>query len=144
LDKEGIQAMNLDQVIAYAEEVVKEQSPDFRYSEEWGDTAFACFYVPSTDPRFPGLADSNDDRSIAPGAAVTGCGVGRILDRAGLMTDAIAGTRKTIGHLIDDCEVAGIEHGTDVHWFLSEFQQEQDTGATWPEALASAKKTVGR
>jgi hypothetical protein len=136
--------MNLDQVIAYAEEVVKEQSPDFRYSGVAREDPVACFYVPSTDPRFPGLADGDDDRSIAPGAAVTGCGVGRILDRAGLMTDAIAGARKTIGHLIDDCEVIGVEPRTDVHWFLSEFQQKQDTGATWPEALALAKKEVGR
>lgn len=137
--------MNLDQVIAYAEEVVKERSPDFQYSGELtGDAPFACFYVPSTDPRFPGLADSNDDRSIAPGAAMTGCGVGRILDRAGLMTDTIAGARKTIGYLIGDGDVTGIELGTDVHWFLAEFQEEQDTGATWPEALASAKERVGR
>lgn len=113
---------------------VRDRRPDFIYttgSEE-------CFYVPSTDPRFPGDVGV-PDLPLPPHVSECGCLVGETLTELGLMTDAIASSRIAIGALADMGE---LDAEPDAVRFLALLQSWQDGGAPWDEAIGLAASEI--
>ncbi len=92
-----------------------------------------CYYVPSTDPRFPRYEGL--DNSLPPAAESCGCLVGETLTELGLMTDTIAGSRAAIGSLADTGE---LDAEPDAVRFLGLLQSWQDGGAPWNDAIGLA------
>lgn len=126
--------LTLEQAQRYAEEVVAERGEDFVYNPKDG-TYRMCAYVSQEDERYPQYSNQ------AIGSAVTGCLVGEILKRAGLLTDYIAGCSTSIGSLITDTNKVVVEN-EETRQFLSTLQIEQDLGASWGIALKTAKEEV--
>jgi len=116
--------MNLQKAVATAREIVKERG-DFVYNPI--NIGGRCAYVPITDPRFP---ESLKDYA-APGAKVSPCLVGEIFLRTDGLTDAqasaVEGVSFTFPHLDKNTKA-----------FLRILQNEQDSGASWGQALAEA------
>lgn len=125
-----MESLTYERALALAEEIVAERGSGFVYNPGGeGD----CFYVPTADPRL------GDKRMIeAPfGGEVTGCLVGEIISRAGLMTDEIAESVMDVPELIER-EYLSVD-GERVEAFLRTLQVRQDDGASWGDALADAK-----
>jgi hypothetical protein len=125
--------MNLAEAVAFAEADVAEVGADFVYNP---GGAGLCYYVKASDPRFPWSGNGN----IPTGAAECGCMVGRILDRAGLMTDGIAAARSGVRGLVS---YGLIKLDSDALKFLTVIQCVQDAGGSAGDALAAGKRAVG-
>ncbi len=127
-----------DDAVRYAKEVIAERGEDFVYNP-FGQNS--CAYVPRSDERFP----AERSKHVAEGSAVTGCLVGEIFKRAGLLTDEIAkaamSVRSLVGsgylpdHLVDNSEDRLIE-------FLSILQGSQDDGEPWGNAFSVAYEST--
>src|SRR5882757_1002898 len=129
--------LTYEKAVEYAEAVVAERGAGFAYSDGGSDY---CFYISTTDPRFELIEfDGEEDEIPAEGAAVTGCLVGEILKRADLLTDSVTTARKSINQLCVNGEVPA---DPEARYFLAYLQSEQDFGASWSQALASAKENV--
>ena len=129
-----MESLTYERALALAEEIVAERGPGFVYNPNGeGD----CFYVLTTDPRL------GDKRMANPpiGGGVTGCLVGEIISRAGLMTDEIAEASLSVSELIKGGYLS--VDGGKVGRFLNVLQTSQDGGASWGEALADAKSKAG-
>jgi hypothetical protein len=129
-----MESLTYERALALAEEIVAERGPDFVYNSDGKED---CFYVPTTDPR---LGDKRMTKAPA-GGGVTGCLVGEIISRAGLMTDAIAESFMSVSELIER-EYLSVD-GERVEAFLRTLQVRQDSGTSWGEALADAKSKAG-
>jgi hypothetical protein len=118
-----------------AAERVRDRRPDgFAYNGPDGDAA--CFYVPSTDPRFPG---TYGDQPLPPAAAECGCLVGETLAELGLLTDGIAQSQLAIGALAD---LGELDAEPDAVRFLTLLQSWQDNGTPWNEAIGLAAREI--
>lgn len=127
--------LTLEQAMRYAEEAVAERGEDFVYNDKATWDGSFCSYVPKSDPRFRQIGAGRE----ASGSAVTGCLIGEILNRAGLLSDKIAVSGLTIrSHIGVDLQV----ESDDVSEFLGVLQVHQDQGSTWGEALKAAKMGV--
>jgi len=127
--------VNLSEAIEHARADVAEVGEGFVYNPG-GENR--CFYVSQEDPRFPSGILESAEREVASGSKTHGCQVGRILMRAGLMTDEIASCQNSaIG-------VAQIMLGqdNDVAHFLSDIQEAQDGGDSAGDALAKSLRSV--
>jgi len=122
--------MNITEAIEHARADVAEVGEGFVYNPG-GEGC--CFYVSQQDPRFPRIA-----RNPASGSGTHACQVGRILVRAGLMTDEIASS--TLFAMRVALVYLGLDD--DVAYFLNEIQNAQDNGASAGEALAKGLRIV--
>ncbi len=127
--------LDLETAVRLAEEIVAERGPDFCYNEE-SSIGAKCLYVPLSDPRAPKV------EPVASNSEVTGCLVGEILTRAGLMTDFIASAQGTIASLMSLGHVPYTDFK--VFAFLTTLQHLQDNGRSWGDALSGAKVSVER
>lgn len=130
-------AITLDQVREAAHDVVAEQGPDFRYITGYAGGAHGqCAYVPSTDERYPLRPEQR-----ASGAHLTGCLVGRVAERLGLMTDELASSMTGIAAMYEERRW-GLGLTEQAAQYLSWLQVVQDTGKTWGEALDEAERDL--
>jgi hypothetical protein len=134
--------LTLQTVREYAHAEVQRMGPDFTYNPRGPGTRIpACLYVPLTDPR----ADRyiRNQVAIAAGAEHTGCIVGSIIERAGLMTDRIAYGQLSAHAIIARGDLPLLEHDRKlITKYLATLQHAQDTGGTWGEAYEQAEATL--
>ncbi len=126
--------LEIDEVRSLAAEVVADRGATFRYATPAeSEKGAACAYVPTTDPRCP----ITKRPVVAQGASVTGCLVGEIFKRAGVLTDDIATRTTAIRGLIHNLHLVKV--GTYVERYLSALQRGQDTGSQWGQCLKNAE-----
>ncbi len=125
--------LRYETALAAAERVRDRAPAGFVYSTGYEE----CYYVPSTDPRFPRYEGL--DNAIPPAAEHCGCLVGETLTELGLMTDTIAGSRASIGALADTGE---LDAEPDAVRFLGLLQSWQDGGAPWDDAIGLAASEI--
>jgi hypothetical protein len=125
--------LDMETVVRLTEEAVAERGADFVYNRA-EDGMASCQYVPSTDPRW------RETDFPASGSAVTGCLVGAVLDKAGLLSDDIACSALPIDMLIGQGLLGDVS--TEVKLFLVRLQGNQDCGKTWGKSLTGAKEYV--
>jgi hypothetical protein len=128
--------MNITEAIEHARADVAEVGEGFVYNPG-GENR--CFYVSQQDPRFPsGQLKASGQEGVASGSKTHACQVGRILMRAGLMTDEIASCQDSA------IRVAQVTLGqdNDVAHFLADIQDAQDGGDSAGDALAKSLRSV--
>jgi hypothetical protein len=131
--------LTLEDARAYAREEVARMGEDFVYKQ--ANSVTNCYYVPTTDPRLRGFDPDRHGiiRHPAQGAQTTGCLVGGIITRAGLMTDAIARSVLGVASLVDGSLALLPVQDSDTRTYLIRLQQYQDAGMSWGKAYQEAE-----
>jgi hypothetical protein len=127
--------MNITEAIQHARADVAEVGEGFVYNPGGKDR---CFYVSQQDPRFPSRRLKDSGQEAASGSKTHACQVGRILMRAGLMTDAIAPS--TLSAMRVALVYLGLDG--DVAHFLADIQEVQDSGASAGDAFTAGLRSV--
>ncbi len=125
--------ITLEMAIRTTKEVIAERGEDFVYNPKRG----ACAYVPRSHPDFA-FIDFGGAR-VATGADVTGCLVGEIFTKLGVMTSEIARSGLITEAIFD----RGIVLATgEAQEFLSSLQAYQDVSYSWGEAYKQTFKDL--
>lgn len=121
--------LDYDTAVRLARELVAER-PSFQYlsGSQLINQDVPCAYVSADHPSYP----FRDHPEQASGAAVSGCFVGEVIQKAGLMTDDIAAY--TYGIDMMWAEVL-ISLDSRANTFLGFIQNRQDGGARWTNDL---------
>lgn len=130
MSRRPLEPLRYEDTVAAAERVVARMPEGFRYTTPAAEAH--CFYVASSDPRFPGLRPDKWQYEC-------GCIVGEVLAELGLLTDQIASSALAIGALVDE---GALNADTDATRFLALLQTWQDGGETWAAALTLARREI--
>jgi hypothetical protein len=126
--------MNITEAIQHARADVAEVGKGFVYNP-FGNGH--CFYISQQDPRFPYREVESVGMIPALGSKTHACQVGRILMRAGLMTDALASCTLSAAPVAKDL---GLDN--DVAHFLGDIQEAQDHGASAGDAFTAGLRAL--
>jgi hypothetical protein len=127
--------MNITEAIQHARADVAEVGEGFVYNPGGNGR---CFYISQQDPRFPSELMKSVGMVAARGSKTHACQVGRILMRAGLMTDAIAPS--TLSAMRVALVYLGLDG--DVAHFLADIQEVQDHGASAGDAFTAGLRAL--
>jgi hypothetical protein len=125
--------LTLEQARQYARYEVDRMGADFVYNP--AGKFNTCLYVRFAD--YPGELER---APAALGAHHTGCIVGSIISRAGLMNDTIARSTKSVDTLIAQRMLRVDSDRTQL--YLIDLQNAQDRGRSWGDAFTVAEENL--